>query len=397
MEQVTATEYYKNGMYPTVFDAEDAAMAGSYGRVLVDEIKGVSHILEHAAVVPTNARFSHEYDREIEHIDTAKTAAMDEGWYASGGTRTVTLSCDTMRLSDSKEFDQLQERGSADKGVAVRAKNLKQMADSMLRRKVKGILYGGLPNAEKKIDAKEVPGLVTYLDKISNMQAMIQRYEEGRYSPFISENCLAIDNQEGASSQAASAVSGKKESNVWSSVYMIAWSNLGVFTTYPSHLASYAGYNMNYRVGDRIDYIDKYDGIQKHRYKDTADAELMFGVGVANRYCLAGLRNIYLGHSVKDDLMDEMYRVEQNLIKMASFYRKGETGIPVYFYANDELVRQMAAYQQNRLSRVTNTPTQNSGALGNMINAAIEVSPGISLISDFAVKQSESFISEKEE
>ena len=120
-----------NGKFPTIFDYEDAADKTS--SVIIDEIKGQSQLVLDASVIPTSAGFRHEIKRVIEKKYDAKTAAFDEGYVASGGTRKMKVAFETMRVTDAKEFDELTQRLTSDKGKAEMASRITNIIDSIIR------------------------------------------------------------------------------------------------------------------------------------------------------------------------------------------------------------------------------------------------------------------------
>ena len=380
-----------NGMYPTIFDYEDSANIN--GMTVIDEITGQSDLVLDACVIPTNSGFRHEFKREIEKKYNAKAAAFDEGWVASGGTRTMMVSVPTMRITDAKEFDILTERMTSDGGAARRARNIRNLGDSLIHEKANQLLYGGLPHPDGNFDAKEIPGFASYVDKISDYDAMIQRWENEE-CPFEDENCLALDNQDGSNTTDSATVESDEANKVWTSIYGFAFGEKGAFTTFPSNLAMLAGYKADFFPEQLATYQDKRDGLTKYRTFDLVTGECAFGVGVANRFCLTALRNIYLKHKTKDDIFDEMYRVEQNLIKLADFFSLGKVdGVgQMTFYTNRYLIHQMAQYQQNRIVRVDMGNNSNKGNIGDTTPAELEIAPGLILKSDFAIKRTEAFI-----
>ena len=386
MDQATLKEHN----YPTIFDYEDAARVNEM--TLVDEIKGQSQLVLDAAVIPTNQGFSHEINRVIEKKYEARAAAMDEGWVSSGGTRTMKVSFPTMRVTDAKEFHPLTARLTSDGGAAEMRNRITNLSRSIIKKKDDCILYGGLAHPDGTYDAKEVPGIVSYLDEIKDFDEMVKKWEAGQ-CPFEDDNCLALDNQDGANTTDSSTVTGAEGSRVWTSVYGIAFGTNGVFTTYPSNLPLLGGYGLNYRMDIPAKYEDKYDGLTKHESYDLVTGEATFGVGVANRFSLVGLRNIYLGHALKEDRFDEMYRLEQNLMKLADWFSLGETGLTLAFYANRFLVHQVAEYLNNRIVRVDLGNNSNGGQANTQNVTSIEVVPGIMLYSDFAITRTEAFVS----
>ena len=312
---------FEERMYPSAYDMEDSASASN---VAVSEIKGTSNLIFDAAIGTTSG-YRYDVQREVERKDTAKPAAFDEGWTFGTDSRYQMLSFDTMRVVDARSFDKLVSRGTSDNGNARRAEALRNMARSIIREKARCILYGGQPAADGTVNGKEIAGFTSYLSAITDIQAMRQRWEEGKVSPFTGEYGLTLDNQEGAEYQEGTSLTTQQGQNVWTSVYGFSWGENGCFTTYPSFLGEIAGYSIDIHRDQARSYQDKRDGLTKHVWDDIVTGETAFGIGIKNRFCISGLRNIYLGHKNIKDRMDEMYRVEQNLITMYNFFLLGET------------------------------------------------------------------------
>lgn len=397
-------ETLKNENYPTIYEYENAAELGTMS--LVDEIQGESKLILDASVVPTNAGFHHEFDRVLEKKYEAKPAAFDEGYRASGGTMTTRTGFGTMRVTDAKDFDELTERLTSDNGTAERMARIANLSQSIIMEKARCLLYGGMPHPDDSVDAKEIPGLFSYIDKISDYQAMNARWENGE-CPFSDENCLAIDNQDGSEASDTTALEDLEDENVWASVLCVAFGSGevkaskdgrpykqgGVVTTYPQNLPLLGGYGLEYHEHLHDNTVDKYDGYKKHRFYDLVTGEACFGIGVYNRFCLAGLRNIYLAHKKRDDMFDEMYRIEQNLIRIKGWFEKGRTGLTMKFYAPSSLIEQMNAYKNNKLIQVNTGDRVNKGTENDILTPSVYISDGITVWSDFAFKTSEAFVS----
>ena len=397
-------ETLKNNNFPTIYDYEDTAALGTMA--LVDEIQGQSKLILDASVVPTNAGFHHEFNRIIEKKYKATASAFDEGYRTSGGTRTTRTSFGTMRVTDAKDFDELTERLTTDNGIAERMARIANLSESIITEKARCLLYGGMPHPDDSIDAKEIPGLFSYIDKISDYQAMNAKWENG-LCPFPDENCLAIDNQEGSEASDTTALEDLQDDSVWASVLCVAFGSGeiraskdgrpykqgGVVTTYPRNLPLIGGYNLEYHEHLHDNSVDKYDGLNKHRFYDLVTGESCFGIGIYNRFCLGGLRNIYLAHKKKDDTFDEMYRIEQNLIRIKSWFEKGKTGLTMNFYAPAALVEQMNAYKNNKVIKVDVGNNRNKGTENDVLTPSVYISDGITVWSDFAFKTSEAFVS----
>lgn len=384
---------FSDRMYPSAYDMEDSA---SVSAALVSEIQGSSNLVFDAAIATTSG-YQYEVEREVERKHTAKPAAFDEGWTFGTDSRYQRLSFDTMRVIDARPFDQLVARGTSDNGVARRAEALRNMARSIIHEKSRCMLYGGQPADNGKVNGKEISGFTSYLDAITDIQAMRARWEEGLTSPFTGEYGLTLDNQEGAEYQEGTDLTTAKTQNVWTSIYGISWGEKGCFTTYPAFLGEIAGYTMVVHTDQPRNYTDKRDGLEKYLWDDVVTAETVFGLGIRNRFCISGLRNIYLGHKNMKDRMDEMYRVEQNLITMYNFFLLGETNTEMTFYCSPFLITQFEAFQKGRVVKVDTGNESNDGSYGKMNRGRIQVTDNIWLASDFAFKTSEKFITEEVE
>lgn len=392
MDGVTFVE----NKFPSAFDYQDSSNLN--GMAVVDEIQGTSNLVFDAAVGTTDG-YTFQYDRIVEKKNTAHTATFDEGWYAGTDPRRETKSAGTMRVTDARQFDKLVRRGTDDSGVARTAEAITNMGRSIISLKAKCIMYGGLPASDGTVDYKQIPGVVSYLDRISDIDKMKQIWEKGESAPFVSENCMAIDNQDGAeysSTEVSSSISSLHGSDVWTSVYGISWGPNGVFTTFPKNLPGVAGYNIESHLDIPTPVVDKNDGITKMYFRDFYNAESVFGLGIKNRFCASGLRNIYLGHKKKADRFDEMYRVEQNIIQLYNFFRMGETGGTMTFYCSQFLLNQMEQYQKSRVSYMAAPGSNNNAEYGRINSGMLQIADGIVLKSDYAIKTTEPFISEKE-
>lgn len=392
MDSVTFAE----NKFPTIYDYEESARndAGT----VINEIKGSSNLVFDATVGTTEA-YDFTFTREIERNHTARPMAFDEGWVASKDGRTEQVSARTMRVGDAREFDQLVRSGTSDNGYAMKSEALANMSSSIIRDKARCILYGGMPAENGTINAKEISGLSTYLDVISDYGKMKTIWEEGRFAPFKGENGLTLDNQEGSEVTDGTVITSAKENKVWASVYGIAWGKDGVFTTFPRYKGARTGtgsYNIEIHKDENATYEDKFDGLRKYAWKDVVVADAFFGVCVKNRFALSAVRNVYLDHKKKADREDEMYRLRQNLITMKRFFEMGETGLTMRFYASPMLLNAMEEFMKDRVQLVGVTPNSNDGSYGALNTGRLVIADGIELISDFAFKTTEKFIAEKE-
>lgn len=389
------TVTFNGRSYPTIYDYEEAKRLSAQG--IVDEIKGKSNLIFDAAV-GTTLGYTFTFDRLLEKKNTARAMAFDEGWVAGKDGRTETIASETMRVGDARRFDELVSGGTSDSGMAGRMEAMKNMAQSIFDLKGNCLLYGGQSDSDGNVNPKEIPGMVSYLDKISDYSKMISVYEEGKYAPFKGENGLTLDNQDGSEATDTTDVTSAKSKSVWASIFGIAWGKDGVFTTFPQYQNGRSGaYNLIIRPSNNSPYTDKYDGLEKMLWDDWFVADAFFGLGVRNRFCLSGLRNIYLGHKKKADREDEAYRVRQNLISMKRFFDMGKTGLTMRFYTSPYVINLMEEYQKNNVVMASLTPDGNSGSYGKLNSGRLVIAEGIELVADFAFKTSEAFVSEKEE
>ena len=79
---------------------------------------------------------------------------------------------------------------------------------------------------------------------------------------------------------------------------------------------------------------------------------------------------------------------------MYNFFRMGETGLSMNFYCSTFLLSKFEQYQKQKVIMVGTSPNQNDGSYGRLNTGRIQVADGIWLVSDFAVKTSEPFISD---
>ena len=384
-------EFYKNGKFPTLWDYRD--VMDEEGLAFVDEIPHKSTFLLDAYTVESNNDFTHDYKRRVEIKNTAHDASLDEGFYGEGGERYEEKKASTYKISDSRSFEDKQKIPSKDNGIKRKAENIQQMMGGMVELTTDRIINGGGINT---VIGKAGPGLFSYLDEFQNIAEMQRRWEEGKVTPFTSENSLAIDNQDAVKKRFTAkqldykAVENDKQEDVWTSIIGCDWGVGKMGLLYPKAIGN-AGVTMKYHNDEVIWYEDPHDGIRKRRYQDHIDAEKYYGWFIQNRFAMVGLRNIYLGHDTDEALEAELTMVERNLIKLAAWHKKGLGGT-ITFYGNEQLVMLIAQMHQDRLMRTTSTPTQNDGSLGEMLVDQVAIAPGIVLKADYAIKSSEKFV-----
>nr|DAE35811.1 MAG TPA: major capsid protein [Bacteriophage sp.] len=376
------TEFFETNKYKTIFDMQDAANPDQLA--IISEMNNSSALVASAPVKESSDGMTHRFKREGEFVNTAKAASLTEGYTAGTDGRTSDREIQCGRVIDARSFEHLEASNAEDKGIAAKADALSNMARSIIEKKAHDIMYGGHDKY-----GKEILGLTSYLENIKDINAMFRKIDQDK-SPFDGEECLALSNRTGLTVSDASTVTEAQSSEVWTSVYGIAWGYNKVFTVYPK-FKPIGGYSTEWHFEDKKTYTDPLDGQEKMTWNDTVTGEALFGVGVANRFCLNGLRNIYLDHVKEEDTMLEMANVAKNIRNMYRFFRKGRTDTNMIFFCNDTLLAQMDAYLQNRAIQVSNEP---GGNLGYFIDNfdTLRLSNHILLVSDFAVKMDEKFV-----
>ena len=127
---------------------------------------------------------------------------------------------------------------------------------------------------------------------------------------------------------------------------------------------------------------------------DYVNFDMYFGVGVLNRYCLMGLRNIFLGHTNSTALFDEMAAVERNLITLKDFYDRGETGYTMAFYCSPRLITAMEQYQKaNKVNYYAVDSREFNGMSPLKRPKFLPITSDIVLYSDVCFKTSEKYVS----
>mgnify|MGYP007039775053 CR=1 FL=1 len=376
------TEFFETNKYKTIFDMQDAANPDQLA--IISEMNNTSALVASAPIIESSNGMTHTFKRKGEFVNTAKAASYTEGYTSGTDERTSDREIQCGRVIDARSFEHLESPLASDEGIAAKAKALSNMSKSIIEKKAHDIMYGGHDKY-----GKEILGLTSYLENIKNINAMFRKIDQNK-SPFDGEECLALSNRTGLTVSDASTVTEAQSSEVWTSIYGIAWGNEEVFTVYPKN-RPIGGYSTTWHFDNRKPYTDPLDGLEKETWKDTVTGEAFFGVGVANRFCLNGLRNIYLDHVKEEDTMLEMANAAKNIRNMYRFFRQGRTDTNMIFFCNDTLLAQMDAYLQNRAIQVSNEP---GGNLGYFIDNfdTLRLSNHILLVSDFAVKMDEKFV-----
>ena len=348
--------HYASHEYPTIFEYEERANVD--GLAIIDEIYYESHFLSNAMVKPTNDGMRERFKRETEKVKSGHVASLDEGYY--GKKKTASLeeqSFGTMRISDQLKWEKKQGLATESNGSELKAKQLKDATDYLLDLKVDKMLYANSADDKDaegnavtlKDKGKQINGLFTYVENTfddAGYNALIDRYDS-RKLPFTNtkENLLCFSNYS-ASRTKADTSKYKTDAN-FTSILGVAFGATGVVTVFPDIVGKFAGYGMDYKEGLEATYTDV-DGIEKSYEYDRCNFDAYFGIGVENRYCLNAIRNIYLGHTDKEAIFEEMESVENYLIKLKDFFDLGHTGMKMEFYCNPRLITQMEMYQKEK-------------------------------------------------
>ena len=343
--------------YPTIFEYEERANVD--GLAIIDEIYYESHFLTNAMVKPTNDGMRERFKRETEKVKSGHVASLDEGYY--GKKKTAPLeeqSFGTMRISDQLTWEKKQPLATDDNGTALKAKQLKDATDYMLDLKVDKMLYANSANDKDaegnavttKDRGKQINGLFTYVEKtftVPQYNELIDRYDS-KLNPFTNtkENLLCFSNYDADRTDASSAYKSNAEGTKFTSILGVAFGVDGVVTVFPEMVGTMAGYGMDYKEGLEAYYEE--GGIHKSYEYDRCNFDAYFGIGVKNRYCLNAIRNIYLGHTDKKAIYEEMESVENYLIMLKDFFDLGHTGMTLQFYCNPRLITQMEMYQKEK-------------------------------------------------
>lgn len=377
-------ETYSNGMYPTLFDMEQAA--SDEMKSLISELDRTSNIVATAPMIESSHATSHTYSREGEFKNTAKDAAFDEGWTFEKDGRTRDFEAYMGRVIDGGTFEKLQSAHTSDKGMASRALRLKNMNRSIIEKIDDNIIYGG-----KDALGKQAQGATSYLEDIYDYMDIMRSIDQDKL-PFKGDNsCIAFDNQKNLTTSDSSAVTSDKSNPVWTSIYGFAWGLNQLYCIYPKN-RGLAGLEYEWHMDQHRTYTDKMDGKEKHIWVDMLTAEAYYGLCVPNRWSLCGLRNIYVDHEKEDDQMLEMARVKRNLINLWQCFSKGKQSYNMMFYCNDVVFSQMEQYLATQVIQVSTAPGANDGTEVNRVNR-LKVTNNITLVTDPAVRLTESFVS----
>lgn len=393
--------FYANGKFPTIFDYTNKA--NEDGLAIIDEIKYETNFLRDAMLKPTNDGLRERYTRKSENVHQPSFASLDEGYTPSKVTTTdEEKSFGTMRVIDRVQWEHRQSILATKEQVAAqRAEELRAILDGFVDMKQKTMLYSRSQedtDTDTTTKGKKEPGLFSMLEKIydaSKISALYARYED-RQNPFapVGENLIALSNFSSNRTGKGSDYT-TSAAKAWTSILGVAFGTNGVVTTYPEAVGANAGAGFNMDIKDNIE--DK-DSEGKYYTYDRINFDAYFGIGVLNRYCLSGIRNIYLGHTNKNAIFEEMESVENNLITLKDFFNLGKTNLTMEFYCSPRLITQMELYQKEKAGSAAVTYMAQAGTREfNGVNPrrrpdSIQITHDIVLKSDYCFKTSEKFV-----
>ena len=393
--------FYESKSYPTIFDYTNKV--NENGLAIIDEIQYETNFLRNAMLKPTNDGLRERYTRKSEEFHSPSFASLDEHYKPSSvKTTNEEKSFGTMRIIDRIQWEHRQDViATPEEMAAQRAEELRVIIDGFVDAKQKAMLYSlsqeDADTANVVTVGKKEPGLFSMLEKVydsTDIAALYKRYED-RKNPFtnVGEDLVALSNYKSGRTSDANYSSSK---DCWTSIIGVAFGTNGVVTTYPEAVRAGAGAGFNMDIKSDIESGDDKDGYYTY---DRINFDAYFGIGVKNRYCLNGIRNIYLGHTDKTALCDEMEAVENNLITLKDFFNLGKTGMALEFYCSPRLITQMEIYQKEKAGSATITYMAQIGSREfNGMNPrkrpdSIQITSDIILHSDYCFKTSEKFVS----
>ena len=387
--------FYSEKSYPTIFDYTNRM--NENGLAIIDEIQYETNFLRDAMLTPTNDGLRERYTRKSENVHQPSFASLDEHYKPSKiSTTDEEKSFGTMRVIDRVQWEHRQNILATPEQVsAQRAEELKAIIDGFVDAKQKAMIYSRSQedsDTDVTTVGKKEPGLFSMLEKIyssSDISKLYARYED-RKNPFtkVGEDLVALSNY---SANRTGKDSDYTTSANFTSILGVAFGVNGVVTTFPEAVGASAGAGFSMDI--KSDIEDKDDNGKYYTY-DRINFDAYFGIGVKNRYCLSGIRNIYLGHTNKNAIFEEMEAVENNLITLKDFFNIGKTNMTMEFYCSPRLITQMEIYQKEKFG--ANTMAVGSREF-NGINPrkrpdSIQITHDIVLKSDYCFKTSEKYV-----
>lgn len=388
-------DFYKNNYFPTIFDYTNNM--SDAGLSVVNEIKTESNFLKHAALVPTNDGMRHRYVRKNECKFTPRVVPLDAHYKPSIVNPTKKeKSFECMRANGRMQWEKAQTIQTPQANAAdTKAEGLKTAIDGMLNLKQSKMLYSRSNEDTASVEdrALSMPGLFSYLDNCYDSTAISKLYTrlDDYKNPFdnVDEKLVSISNY-------SATRTGKGEEYVttgadFTSILGVAFGKEGVLTVFPSTVQGNAGAGYSMEFGTENNAKD--DNGEYYAY-DYVNFDMYFGIGVLNRYCLSGIRNIFLGHKNSTALFDEMAAVEKNLITLKDFFDRGVTGYTMAFYCSPRLITAMEQYQKANKVNYNAVNSRDFDGMSPLKRPRfLPITSDIVLYSDVCFKTSEKYVS----
>ncbi len=393
-------DFYSSLSYPTMADYVNPE--NEKGLAIIDEVRYESNFLTHAMMKPTNDGMRERFTRKSELYHRPYVMSLDEHYTPSSiKTGDTQNEFGTMRIGDRIQWETRQSvYVSQEDKARQREREMRKAIDSMVDMKQERMLYARSQeddNISTEEAGKSIPGLFSKLENIYTLDDINTLYDhlERRENPFenVGEHLVTLSNYSSTRTQADTS-KYYEENDVWTSIIGVAFGEEGVITVFPSAIKGNAGggFSMDFKSD-----IEARDNEGKYYTYDRVNFEAYFGIGVLNRYCLLGLRNIFLGHSKKNAIFEEMESVEDNLIELKDLFDAGQTGYSMAFYCSPRLVKQMEKYQKEKYPayQAVTGSREFDGKNPRKRPKSIQITSDITLFSDPCFLTNEKFISGK--
>lgn len=392
-----ANSFYSGLSYPTMADYVNTS--NDNGLAIIDEVQYESNFLMNAMMKETNDGSRERFARKTELYHKPYVMSLDEHYkpqsVSMGNTE---KEFGTMRIGDRIQWEHRQGIYAKPEEVArQRERELKKVIDGMLYMKQEKMLYSRSQedtstSVEEK--GKSTPGLFSMLEHIYTKDNINTLYDhlEKKENPFekVDEKMVALSNYSATRTDADSTKYATDKS-AFTSIIGVAFGEEGVVTVFPKDIQGNAGggFNMDFK-GD----IEAMDSDNRYYTYDRINFDAYFGIGVKNRYCLSGIRNIFLGHAKKTSIFEEMADVEDNLIILKDLFDAGKTGLKMQFYCSPRLITQMEMYQKEKYPSYTAIGSREfDGKNPRKRPKSIWITSDIELLSDPCFITSEKYVS----
>lgn len=405
---------YELEHYQTVADIHNAKNPAGYA--LVEEGKKKSSFFTNISMIESNEQKTHIVRREDEMVGVAHFANEDEGFYydentVSGGEvefKFARVTASTKWRADTEDLDAPARAG-------LEEKKIKAAMDAIVTKRTRAYIYG----KQTDEDGKGIDGLMSHLvrpyayadlmdmdEKLQNWSFPVNPFDNRRTgSLLMPEDCLCISNQENVYGKTISGgvidtiggveIKQNTTGHRFSSIIACAFGADGVTAAYPKSKGD-GGLRVMYKQDIPASYRDPRDGRMKDFYENRFHAESFFGIGVVNRFCLAGIRNIDIYHDNREERKAEIERLEKNLLTIKNLYAKSGVTKNLMFFCSADVIRAVEEYQKE-LFPVAFYANQNSrnydgSSKLSIYPQSVTVADGITLIAEPVMMSTESYI-----